>query len=144
MSFDDQSQKLLESEIQSEDGETATTILLERFQHQRRTRRLHLGVLYFMNAMLMVALVVTSTSKYHACIDPSLKTYCINPQEWNIRQELTKDAAPANVAVEYEEVMFHDLPGEWSPYFGEPNDEKDRLWDELYTGKLLKIAFTMI
>ena len=26
------------------------------------------------------------------------------------------------------------MPGEWSPYFGKPTDEKDELWDQLYTG----------
>lgn len=44
--------------------------------------------------------------------------------------------APANTAVEYEEIVFHDMPGEWSPYFGKPTYEKDELWDQLYTGKV--------
>lgn len=29
------------------------------------------------------------------------------------------------------------MPGEWSPYFGKPTEQKDMLWDQLYTGNLL-------
>jgi hypothetical protein len=41
--------------------------------------------------------------------------------------------APANEAVKWEEKVFVDMPGEVSPYLGDPSDEIDELWDQLYT-----------
>lgn len=55
---------------------------------------------------------------------------------------LMQNPAPANNAVGYEEVVFYDMPGEWSPYFGKPTDEKDRLWDQLYTGEFNICCFS--
>jgi hypothetical protein len=51
-----------------------------------------------------------------------------------MQAELIYSSAPANDVVEWEERVFDDMPGKWSPYFGTPNDAKDELWDRLYTG----------
>ncbi len=39
-----------------------------------------------------------------------------------------------NDIIEYENVVFYDNIFEISPYQGSANDEKDRLWKELYLG----------
>jgi hypothetical protein len=45
--------------------------------------------------------------------------------------------APAEAAVEYETVVFHNnFHEDRTPYQGPPNDEVDRKWEELYHGKL--------
>ena len=46
--------------------------------------------------------------------------------------EVLTSIAPANDVVEYETKVFLDNVVHLSPFQGEPNDEKDALWDDAY------------
>ncbi|KAF2653667.1 hypothetical protein K491DRAFT_694507 [Lophiostoma macrostomum CBS 122681] len=112
--MEEQQEHLLKSETLIDDS--APSLLSRRPDSRHLHRRLHFFLLYVVNALLVVSLMVLLVRR-EKCVDPSLKTYM-----------------PANDAVEWEETVFIDMPGEVSPYLGTPSDEIDELWDQLYTG----------
>lgn len=49
--------------------------------------------------------------------------------------------APAQDAIEYHQKVFHKSFGDdLSPYQGWPDDEKDKLWNDLYASMFIRIS----
>jgi len=80
----------------------------------RRKHNIHLLTLYSVNFIVTICLVWTFFSKK----DPSLAIY-----------------SPANSVVSYKTMRYTPgMPGELSPYQGEPTPESNKLWEDLYVG----------
>jgi hypothetical protein len=71
--MDEQQERLLKLEAHTD--EPQRSLLSHQQKHNNRIQRIHLYALYFLNASLLLGLVVLSISK-QTCLDPSLKTYC--------------------------------------------------------------------
>ncbi|KAI1317917.1 hypothetical protein F5Y16DRAFT_406501 [Xylariaceae sp. FL0255] len=110
-----------EDEIRDTDALLTDTLLghqkLTHTLKARDIRRLysfsHLFILYIANASLVLALLWSFQRK----IDPSLTIF-----------------SPVNNIIEYETKVFWDGITEQSPYQGEPTDEMDQMWSDLYGG----------
>ena len=104
----------------------------------RRKHIVHLVALYSIIFILAVCLIWDVLFQK----DPSLAVYCnYFPKT---RDEilggfylltLVISAAPANSVVAYKTVKYTPgMPGELSPYQGEPTPESTKLWEDLYVG----------
>lgn len=65
-----------------------------------------------------------------------LNQYSVSFQERFFKQRISADLitlAPANEAIEYEKRVFNEGASiQFSPYMGEPTDEMDDAWENLY------------
>lgn len=99
---------------------------------RRAASSVHLSVLYAINAALLITLAVL-TLRWPSSVDEYF--YCEFSGFETPGQVAEQNPAPAHAVAKWENNVFLDNVYEISEYQGEPNDEKDRLWDMLYRGE---------
>lgn len=91
------------------------------------------GLLYASNAILLAVILLLLNKR---TTDPSLQIYCKPFQSAEYVWVANIVQAPANSAVEY---GVQTTAKAMTSYIGAPDNDTDRMWEDLYQGILLRV-----